>query len=361
MLRMTAGTDLAPMAAVKQGGAGARRPARAPPVRPALGRRRPRGQPPTRRPRSTPRPAGSPGGFTWPAASGATITLRAGPPAPPQFGPAGRPPGRPSVEAADVRVRRTAEQSLADLAGLLLRRRRRPVPRGRQPVVPHPVRPRLPVGGPDAGARSTPGSRCPRCGCWPAGRGPATTRPPRSSPARSCTRSADAELRPAHTCSRRSTTAPSTPPRCSSAPSPTPTPGAPTRTRCATLLPAVRGCLGWLMAQSAGVRLAAVRRPHRARASPTRAGRTATTRCSSPTARLAEPPIALCEVQAYAYDAAVRGAALLEAFGEDPVPGPGRVGRRPARPVRATRSGSAPPPAATSRSPSTATAARSTR
>ena len=37
--------------------------------------------------------------------------------------------------------------------------------------------------------------------------------------------------------------------------------------------------------------------------------------------RLADRPIALCEVQAYAYDAAVHGAALLEAFGEEPVPG----------------------------------------
>ena len=48
--------------------------------------------------------------------------------------------------------------------------------------------------------------------------------------------------------------------------------------------------------------------------------------------RLAEPPIALCEVQAYAYDAAVRGAALLDGV---------RRGRRsPGWP-------SGPPPAAT--------------
>ena len=37
--------------------------------------------------------------------------------------------------------------------------------------------------------------------------------------------------------------------------------------------------------------------------------------------RLADPPIALCEVQGYAYEAAVRGAALLAAFGEEPVEG----------------------------------------
>lgn len=37
--------------------------------------------------------------------------------------------------------------------------------------------------------------------------------------------------------------------------------------------------------------------------------------------RLADPPIALVEVQAYAHEAAVRGAALLAAHGEPPVPG----------------------------------------
>ncbi|MDR7363931.1 glycogen debranching N-terminal domain-containing protein [Nocardioides marmoribigeumensis] len=37
--------------------------------------------------------------------------------------------------------------------------------------------------------------------------------------------------------------------------------------------------------------------------------------------RLADPPIALCEVQAYAYEAAVRGQSLLASLGEAPVPG----------------------------------------
>ncbi|WP_175539658.1 glycogen debranching N-terminal domain-containing protein [Nocardioides exalbidus] len=37
--------------------------------------------------------------------------------------------------------------------------------------------------------------------------------------------------------------------------------------------------------------------------------------------RLAEPPISLSEVQAYAYDAGVRGGALLAELGEEPVPG----------------------------------------
>ena len=36
---------------------------------------------------------------------------------------------------------------------------------------------------------------------------------------------------------------------------------------------------------------------------------------------LATPPIALCEVQAYAYEAAVRGQALLTSLGDSPVPG----------------------------------------
>ena len=36
---------------------------------------------------------------------------------------------------------------------------------------------------------------------------------------------------------------------------------------------------------------------------------------------LAEAPIALCEVQGYAYEAAVQGAALLADFGEPPVDG----------------------------------------
>ena len=42
-------------------------------------------------------------------------------------------------------------------------------------------------------------------------------------------------------CCRRSTTAPSTPPRCSSACSPTPGAGAPTGDEVAALLPALRG------------------------------------------------------------------------------------------------------------------------
>ena len=39
-----------------------------------------------------------------------------------------------------------------------------------------------------------------------------------------------------------------------------------------------------------------------------------------PDGRLAKGPIALCEVQAYAYEAAVSGAAMLEAYGRDPSP-----------------------------------------
>ena len=48
---------------------------------------------------------------------------------------------------------------------------------------------------------------------------------------------------------------------------------------------------------------------------PTRAGRTPPTRSGSPTAPSPTGPVALCEVQAYAYEAATRGADLLDAFG----------------------------------------------
>ena len=86
------------------------------------------------------------------------------------------------------------------------------------------------------------------------------------------------------------------------------------------LLPAVRGCLGWLMAQSAEsgwLRYV----DHTGSGLSNQGWKDSHDSVQFADGRLAEPPIALCEVQAYAYDAAVRGAALLEAFGEDPVPG----------------------------------------
>ena len=61
---------------------------------------------------------------------------------------------------------------------------------------------------------------------------------------------------------------------------------------------------------------------------PTRAGRTPTTRCSGRTARSPRRPIALCEVQGYAYAAAIAGAELLTAFGLEGADEWRRVGRR---------------------------------
>ena len=62
---------------------------------------------------------------------------------------------------------------------------------------------------------------------------------------------------------------------------------------------------------------------------PTRAGRTATIRCSTPTARLAEGPIALVEVQGYAYAARIAAARIARALGEagraTALDGPGRA------------------------------------
>lgn len=86
------------------------------------------------------------------------------------------------------------------------------------------------------------------------------------------------------------------------------------------LLPAVRGCLEWLLAQSSesgwiryqdltghGLSNQGWKDSHDS--------------VQYADGRLADPPIALCEVQAYAYEAAVRGAALLAAYGAEPVPG----------------------------------------
>ena len=86
------------------------------------------------------------------------------------------------------------------------------------------------------------------------------------------------------------------------------------------LLPAARACLEWVLTQSqasgwltyvdhTGVGLANQGWKDSHDAVPFADG------------RLAEPPISLVEVQAYAYEAAARGGALLTAFGEEPVPG----------------------------------------
>ena len=86
------------------------------------------------------------------------------------------------------------------------------------------------------------------------------------------------------------------------------------------LWPAVRGGAG-LDRQLRRPRRRRLRRipPHDdRRASPTRAGRTATIRSSTPTAALADGPIALVEVQGYVYARPARGRARSpRALGED--------------------------------------------
>jgi glycogen debranching enzyme len=86
------------------------------------------------------------------------------------------------------------------------------------------------------------------------------------------------------------------------------------------LLPAARGCLEWLLAQSGGsgwLRYV----DHTGRGLSNQGWKDSHDSIQFADGRLAAPPIALSEVQAYAHEAAVRGAALLTAFGEEPVPG----------------------------------------
>ena len=76
---------------------------------------------------------------------------------------------------------------------------------------------------------------------------------------------------------------------------------------------------------------------------------------------LAEGPIALCEVQGYAYEAALAGADLLDRFGEQGGDELRDVGGRRSRRASQSRTGSRLPRAATRRSRSTRTSARWTR
>ena len=95
--------------------------------------------------------------------------------------------------------------------------------------------------------------------------------------------------------------------------------GAP-RDEVAALLPTARRCLEWVLAESAEsgwVRYVDVS----GRGLANQGWKDSVDSVQFADGRLAGPPIALCEVQGYAYEAAVRGAALLEAFGEDPVEG----------------------------------------
>ncbi len=86
------------------------------------------------------------------------------------------------------------------------------------------------------------------------------------------------------------------------------------------LLPAARRCLEWVLAQSRESGwLRYVDRTGRGLAN--QGWKDSVDSVQHADGRLAEPPIALCEVQGYAYEAAVRGAALLAALGESPVDG----------------------------------------
>ncbi len=92
------------------------------------------------------------------------------------------------------------------------------------------------------------------------------------------------------------------------------------RDEVAALLPAARRCLEWVLEQSAGSGwLRYVDQTGQGLSN--QGWKDSHDSVQFADGRLAAAPIALCEVQAYAYDAAVRGAALLADFGEPEVPG----------------------------------------
>ncbi|NUR07181.1 MAG: amylo-alpha-1,6-glucosidase [Nocardioidaceae bacterium] len=92
------------------------------------------------------------------------------------------------------------------------------------------------------------------------------------------------------------------------------------RDEVAALLPVVRRCLEWVLAESAETGwLRYVDTTGRGLAN--QGWKDSVDSVQFADGRLADPPIALSEVQGYAHEAAVRGAALLAAFGEEPVPG----------------------------------------
>ncbi|MEO5711086.1 MAG: glycogen debranching N-terminal domain-containing protein [Nocardioidaceae bacterium] len=92
------------------------------------------------------------------------------------------------------------------------------------------------------------------------------------------------------------------------------------RAQVAALLPAARRCLAWVVEQSAQSGwLRYVDLSGRGLAN--QGWKDSVDSVQFADGRLADPPIALSEVQGYAYEAAVRGAALLAAFDEEPVEG----------------------------------------
>lgn len=322
VLHLDAGTDLASMAAVKQGCAGDRVAAEATPdglrwggcVADAVLTADP-----------APEADAAAGRLTWrlrlSRGERATLTVRAATSARGLFDP-GRPaPWDVAVDADDVRLRRTAEQSLADLAGLLLRdgddrflaagspwfltlfgrdslwaaRMMVPFDTGlalstlrvlarRQGAVEDPATEEQPgkilhevrAGELDLGDLVLP---------------PLYYGSVDATPLFVCT------LADAHAWGAD-----------------------PEQVR--ALLPAVRGCLAWMLAQSAEsgwLRYV----DHTGHGLANQGWKDSPDAVSHADGRLADAPIALCEVQAYAYEAAVRGSALLAAFDEEPVVGLG--------------------------------------
>lgn len=86
------------------------------------------------------------------------------------------------------------------------------------------------------------------------------------------------------------------------------------------LVPALRGCLEWILAQSAATGwLTYV--DHTGEGLSNQGWKDSHDSIQFADGRLAEPPISLSEVQAYAHEAVVRGAALLAGLGAEPVPG----------------------------------------
>ncbi|MBS2939174.1 amylo-alpha-16-glucosidase [Nocardioides sp. J2M5] len=86
------------------------------------------------------------------------------------------------------------------------------------------------------------------------------------------------------------------------------------------LVPAARACLEWVLAQAAGSGwLTYV--DHTGEGLSNQGWKDSHDSIQFADGRLAEAPISLSEVQAYAHEAAVRGAALLADLGADPVPG----------------------------------------
>ena len=107
------------------------------------------------------------------------------------------------------------------------------------------------------------------------------------------------------------------------------------------LVPAARRCLEWMLAQSsASGWLTYI--DHTGEGLSNQGWKDSHDGVQFADGRLAEPPISLSEVQAYAYDAAVRGAALLAELRHRSGAGARGVGHRPACEVRARLLGRGP-------------------